>query len=295
MDVPITDNTKLKEIIRRLCATKKRTPLTMERIKIWLKQFTTPEEQTLALLILKNLIYRTTAQIESCLRQALKEAALHFEPPNTDEVDYEWRNVLANYPTSRSGFFFYFAPPILGSLAAPGKSGELIARLLHSKFGIQRSFQTYCEDRKLADDEYFLIVDDGSFTGTQICDVLRQCGPLMQDHNRGGIVLSIAHEEAIKEFKIKLPNVRVFCGELLTEKDNFKQTCEAWVNNKIWPHEGFDPHALYMDIATRAGMSDTASGWGKLGLLVVYEHGIPDNTLPLLWERTSNWEPLFER
>lgn len=295
MDVSAADNTKLKDIVRKLCTTKIRTPLTMERIRTWLKQFETAEEQTLALLILKNLIYRTSAQIESCLRQALKEAALYFEPPDSSEIHYDWRSVLANTKPLRSGKHFYFAPPINDSLAAPGKSGELIARLLHSNFGISRSYQTYCEDRELPDDEYFLVVDDGSFTGMQISDVLKTCRNLMRGHNRGGIVLSIVHEDAITRLGIDFPDVKVFYGELLTEKDNFKQICTYWVSNNIWPYDHIDPHDLYMSIAKRAEMPDANVGWGKLGLMVVYEHGIPDNTLPLLWQRSSKWEPLFER
>ncbi len=295
MDVSSTDNIKLKEVIRKLCATKIRSPLTMERVRTWLKQFTTPEEQTLALLILKNLIYRNSAQIESSLRQALKEAALHFEPTNTFDISYDWRSVLANTKPLRSGRFFFFAPPILDSLATPGKSGEIIARLLHSNFGIDRSYLTYCTDRILPEDEYLLIVDDGSFTGTQISDVLTACGDLMRRHSRGGIVLSIAHEDAITHLNKNFPDVKIFCGELLTQRDNFEQVCKAWVVNKIWPHAHIDPYTVYINIAQRAGMSDSMAGWGKLGLMVVYEHGIPDNTLPLLWERSNNWEPLFER
>ncbi|MGE8111654.1 hypothetical protein [Pseudomonas sp. HN2-3] len=292
MDVPPTDNTKLKEIIRKLCATKIRNPLTMERVRTWLKQFKSQEEQTLALLIVKNLIFRNSAQIESSLRQALKEAALHFEPPEKSEAGYNWKEILSNKKPLRSNRYFYFAPPIMTEgTTPPGKSGELIARSLHSNFGIDKSYQTYCNSRKLPEDEYLLIVDDGSFSGSQISQTLVQCGDLMRNHERGGIVLAIAHEEAIKRLAKDFPNVKVFYGELLTEKDNFKKVCELWIENKIWPYDKVDPYDLYLKTLARADMSDAGMG----GLMVVYEHGIPDNTLPLLWKRSANWEPLFER
>lgn len=294
MDASPSDTIKLKEIIRKLCTTKIRNPLTMERVRTWLKQFTTPEEQTLALLILKNLIYRTTDQIESCLRQALKEAVLHFEPPSQDEHEYDWRRILTNVRPLRSGKFFYLAPPIAPA-ASPGKSGELIARLLHSKFGVERSYLTYCDERTIAEDEYLLVVDDGSFTGSQISDIFRVSGQLMRSHCRGAVVLSIVHEEAIKRLNTDFPDVRIFYGELLTERDNFKNVCENWIGNGNWPYPDTHPYDLYVNIAHRAGIVSNAEGFGKLGLLVVYEHGIPDNTLNLLWERSSSWEPLFER
>lgn len=294
MDASPSDTIKLKEIVRKLCTTKIRNPLTMERVRTWLKQFRTPEEQTLALLILKNLIYRTTDQIESCLRQALKEAVLHFEPPSLDEPAYDWRRILTNVRPVRSGKYFYLAPPI-GPAASPGKSGELIARLLHSKFGIERSYLTYCEERTITEDEYLLVVDDGSFTGSQISDIFKVSGQLMRSHSRGAVILSIVHEEAIKRLNSDFPDVSIFYGELLTERDNFKNVCEKWISNGNWPYTEIHPYDLYMNIAHRAGIASNAEGFGKLGLLVVYEHGIPDNTLNLLWERSSSWEPLFER
>ncbi|MGY3325858.1 phosphoribosyltransferase-like protein [Pseudomonas sp. TE3911] len=294
MDASQSDTIKLKEIIRKLCTTKIRNPLTMERVRTWLKQFKSPEEQTLALLILKNLIYRTTDQIESCLRQALKEAVLHFEPPSHDEVGYDWRRILTNVRPLRSGRFFFLAPPI-GPASSPGKSGELIARLLHSKFGVERSYLTYCEDRKIPEDEYLLVVDDGSFTGSQISDIFTISGQLMRSHSRGAVILSIVHEDAIEKLNTDFPDVRVFYGELLTERDNFKNVCENWIGDGNWPYPDVHPYDLYISVAHRAGVGSNAEGFGKLGLLVVYEHGIPDNTLNLLWERSSSWEPLFER
>lgn len=294
MDASQSDTIKLKEIIRKLCTTKIRNPLTMERVRTWLKQFGTPQEQTLALLILKNLIYRTTDQIESCLRQALKEAVLHFEPPSHDEHEYDWRRILTNVRPVRSGKYFYLAPPI-GPLGSPGKSGELIARLLHSKFGVERSYLIYCDERTIPEDEYLLVVDDGSFTGSQITDTFKESGQLMRHHSRGAVILSIVHEDAIDRLNRDFPDVKVFYGELLTEKDNFKNVCENWVVNGNWPYSDVHPYDLYTNIAHRAGVASSAEGFGKLGLLVVYEHGIPDNTLNLLWERSSNWEPLFER
>jgi hypothetical protein len=73
-----TDDLKLKRAVQLLCSTGIRRPMSMEKIKIWLKQFDPGPEQTLALLILRHLIYRTTDQIESSLIQALRRMTLHF-------------------------------------------------------------------------------------------------------------------------------------------------------------------------------------------------------------------------
>ncbi|WP_456027250.1 phosphoribosyltransferase-like protein [Pseudomonas capeferrum] len=294
MDVLLPDDTKLKHIIRLLCTTKVRAPLGMEKIKTWLKQFVGPEEQRLALLIVRNLIYRTSGQIESSLRQALKEAALHFSPPTLESMDrYSWRDVLSNKQPGRT---FYFGPPV-HEYTPPGKSGELIIRLLQHSFNIGRSYLRYPTDSILDDDDYYIMVDDGAFSGHQLEDIIRAHGSLMRGHERAGIVLSIAHESAIHHLNQNFPEIKIFCGELLTNKDNFEEVSKGWVEKKLWPYADIDPITLYRDIAyKRAGFVESESlGWGGLGLLVAYEHGVPDNSLQLLWQRSDNWNPLFER
>lgn len=293
MDVVLPDNTKLKQTIRLLCTTGIRNPLNMERIKIWLKQFQGLEEQTLALLILRNLIYRTSSQIESSLRQALKEATVHFSPPSKSDLHtYDWRAVLTSKIPDKH---FYFGPPA-HEYSAPGKSGELITRLLHSSFGIAKSYLRYPSNSPLPDDEYFIMVDDGSFTGHQIEQIIQSEGQCMRNP-RSAVVLSIAHEDAIKHLNDHFPEIKVFCGELLTQKDNFYELSKSWIERGLWPFEGTTPIDVYKEISTnRAKFQHGASvGYGGLGLLVAYEHGVPDNTLQLLWNRSDTWSPLFER
>ena len=36
-------------------------------------------------------------------------------------------------------------------------------------------------------------------------------------------------------------------------------------------------------------------GWGDCGLLLAYGHGCPNNSLPILWYESTNWESLFRR
>lgn len=36
-------------------------------------------------------------------------------------------------------------------------------------------------------------------------------------------------------------------------------------------------------------------GFGNLGCMIAYEHGIPDDSLQLLWDESETWKPLFER
>lgn len=36
-------------------------------------------------------------------------------------------------------------------------------------------------------------------------------------------------------------------------------------------------------------------GYGNLGCLIAYDHGIPDDSLQLLWDKSESWNPLVAR
>ena len=292
MDTLPLDDTKLKQTIRLLCNTGVRHPLTWERVRIWLTQFHEPEEKTLALLILRHLIYRTSMQISSALRQALKATVYHFSKPDIAKP-FDWKAVLSN---GQDGLDFLFGPPA-HEFTSPGKSGELIVRLLKTKFSIDSSKLKYPESiGKLEADEHFFLVDDGMFTGDQISGIIESRCTFMLGHTRAGLILAISHEHAIQEIKKKFPNLSIFCGETLSSSDGFEEISKSWVDNGLWQYSHVDPYTLYHSIVDKASFSNKQPlGHGGLGLLVAYEHGIPDNSLQILWDKSEAWNPLIER
>ena len=292
MDAPPIDDTKLKQTIRLLCNTGVRHPLTWERARTWLTQFHEPEEKTLALLILRHLIYRTSAQISSALRQALKAAVYHFAEPDITQP-FNWKAVLSS---GQDGLDFLFGPPA-HEFTGPGKSGELIARLLKTKFSIATSKLKYPESiTKLEIDEHFILVDDGMFTGEQISGIIRSRCNFMLGHGRAGLILAVAHEQAIREIEENFPSLSIFCGETLSDSDGFEALSKSWIDDGSWQYGHIDPYNLYLTIADKASFSKKQPlGHGGLGLLVAYDHGIPDNSLQILWGKSEVWNPLIER
>lgn len=284
----------LLKTIKALCSTKIRHPMTIEQIKAWLKQFEQGPEYTLALLILRFLIYRTSDQLDSSLKQALKGAATHFTPPELKKEDIDWRDVL-------SGEFhqiaFYYGP-LRNEYTSPGKSGEVISRQLKHCIPIDSAKLIYPSSiNRLEEDERFLLIDDATYTGSQLGVFIETSGQFMhKQSDKTGILVGIAHENAINFLSSKFPGIPIFYGEKITPQECFIETSKRWIVDKLWTYPTITPEDQYLKIAERANFQKKMPfGYGSLGCMIAYEHGIPDDSLQLLWDESKDWKPLFER
>lgn len=285
------DEIKLKQAVKLLCSTGVRRPLQFERIKTWLKQFDSGPEQALGLLILRHLIYRTHDQIESTLAQALRHTAMHFVQGEKDQRERHWHDIL----TGGTGLSFSFGPPSHEN-TAPGKSGEVIIRLLKNKLKIPSRLICYPDVSQLRANERFILVDDGTFTGDQLSNYIDAFSQWFHTPGQTGIVVSIAHQKALDHLAEKYPNIPVFYGEKINEQDGLEALSQAWTDSGRWTYEHVTPIEVYKHVAeNKAKFSAAPLGFGSLGLMVAYEHGVPDDSLELLWNESSTWTPLFDR
>lgn len=267
--------------------------MTMEGVKTWLNQFDAGPEQTLALLILRHLIYRTNDQIESSLTQALRRMALHFILDDADRENCRWRDVLKG----QTNLNFYFGPPA-HEYTQPGKSGELIIRLLKQIFPIDSNQIQYPGSvTQLNKDERYLIIDDATFTGDQLTAAIQRFQGMMKTSGQTGIVVSIAHEKAIEKLQQNFPDIPLFYGEKMTTQDGLLALSKRWVDEGHWTYEDISPYEVYLSIIERKCKFKVKQplGYAGLGLLVAYEHGVPDDSLQFLWDKSEKWTPLFNR
>lgn len=287
-----TDEIKIKQAVKLLCSTGVRHPLRFERIKTWLNQFDRGQEQALGLLILRHLIYRTHDQIESTLAQALRHAAMHFVQDENDRKERHWHDIL----TGGTGLSFSFGPPSHQN-TAPGKSGEVIVRLLKNKLKIPSRLISYPEDvGALRANERFILVDDGTFTGDQLSKYIDVFSSWFHTPGQTGIVVSIAHETALRNLREKYQNLPIFYGEKITAQDGLAALSDSWIESGRWTYADVTPIDVYHHVTqNKAKFSGAPLGFGSLGLIVAYEHGVPDDSLQLLWEKSPTWSPLFDR
>jgi len=287
------DQLGVERAVHGLSRSNVRTPLSVERIKAWVKQFKSDEEKTLAWLILRNLIFRTTEQLQSSMRQALKQAALHFLCNTGQRETIAWTDALKG----AAGLDFSCGPPTLVShygMTPVGKSGDIITRAINQRYGIKKSFPS--DFTVLQEDERFIVVDDGTYTGAQLANFLQSWE---QDYSTGRVAIAVgmAHQTACEYLRGSFPNVPLFYGELMTPETCFASLTQKWVDTQQWMYDK-SPIEVYAEVHKRAQPfrdGDGGNGYGNIGALVAFSHGVPDDSIQLLWGVSETWKPLVER
>lgn len=269
-----------------------RTPLSLEVVKVWVKQFQGDAEKTLAWLILRNLIYRTHEQLLSSMRQALKQAALYFLEQVGQRETVAWPDAL----TGAAGLDFYCGPPshVQYGAGLPGRSGDLVARAINQRYGIVKQFPSSVTE--LSDCERFIVVDDGTYTGAQLATFLRGW-ELNFSRRQVAIAVGMAHVNARDQLRREFPDVPLFYGELLTPASCFAALSKRWIDDGQWTHDR-TPLEVYADVHKRAQPfkeGNGGHGYGDIGALVAFSHGVPDDSIQLLWGASESWKPLVHR
>jgi hypothetical protein len=286
------DQLSVERAVHALSRSNVRSPLSVERIKVWVKQFVSDEEKTLAWLILRNLIFRTNEQLQSTMRQALKQAALHFLDQIGQRETVAWTDALKG----AAGLAFYCGPPSLVQygMGQPGKSGDVIARSINQRYGIEKQFPSGIGS--LSENERFLVVDDGTYTGAQLATFL-QNWDIDYSSGRVALVVGMAHQTARKDLHAQFPDVPLFYGELLTPETCFAALSQKWIETQQWKYDK-SPLEVYAAVHKRAQPFENGNsghGFGNIGALVTFAHGVPDDSIQLLWGVSETWKPLVER
>lgn len=286
------DQLSVERAVNHLSRTGVRSPLGLERLKQWVKQFQAPEEKTLAWLILRNLIFRTNEQLMASMRQAMKKATIHFLEQLTLHETVAWNDALRG----RAGLTFYCGPPSLPTFGStrPGKSGDLIARLINQSYGVAKQYPS--DVTVLKEDERFIVVDDGTYTGAQLVNFLRDW-EMDFSHGHVAIAVAMAHKTACEHLKREFPNVLLFHGELLAAEMCFKALSQKWIETEQWSYQR-SPLEVYDAVLQRNQPfenGNAGNGYGGIGALVAFGHGIPDDSIQLLWDVSPSWKPLVDR
>lgn len=247
-----------------------RYSISEDRIRDWIAQFG-DEHRDLAARVLDCVDFFSHDQIAAAFRSVLKGLAGWRRDPAKRKG--RWRFVAYSASAGESG----------DSMLHKFRHANNLAGRQYSELFIHRS--DILRERLGADDTV-LFIDDFVGTGDQACDSWgKQFGELVAEVGQVYLVVVAACETAAKRVTEET-GLEVVPHFHLTAADNvFAENCTAF--------SGGEKRALLRC----CGRADPTSprGKGDCGLLVVFGHTCPNNSIPVLHASNRRWEALFRR
>jgi hypothetical protein len=147
-----------------------------------------------------------------------------------------------------------------------------------------------------------IIVDDFIGSGEQFTEFATsvKLRELMTSRPKLDVVYLAAAgtESGVAAIRDAIPRIQIIVADLLTSRHNLFD--ESKLDDR-YKRPGFakllaDRHSeLIKAVGLPVGGRLGPYGFGGLGLTYGFDHGTPNNSLPLLWCRTDRWTPLLER
>lgn len=268
--------------------------VTTDRIRTWLNQFETPEEQRLMFQVLKQMRYYDDALVREKLRNGHEGIVL---------PELARRGVVRK---EKTGARKSHDNILISHIGAAGKSGPSYVRLYWNSNGIfvERAVDPEKLPNAIVDQEdvrAIVVVDDFIGTGRQAAGDLE---PLLR-----GIAAAASGQEAIViylcvsgwaqaaerlERKVNTPGRPLTLVRIIDPLDSADLLFSG--QSRAFADEAERVRAE--EIASRYGASIQKRqplGYGGLGVAIAFEYSCPNTTLPILWCEKRKWMPLFPR
>lgn len=262
-----------------------------EQLSIWLKNFRSDEEKFFAACLLDSFIYRSKAQTLSLIYDLLYRVIpnkLFFNKP-TLYHNIQFPQCMISYTDPRIRLV-----SVRRTGDPPSKSSAEILRYMKNKFGINSKWMIeISEVNKEINSgiEAFIFIDDFLGTGEQFCKMFDTTNSSILDYSYFLYSPLVAHEVGINEITTKVRNVDICSVEYLSSKNAFFLN---YFSDKY--NTQSEAKRFYENIVTDRAFAIPNSeiyGYGNLELSYGFEHGIPDNTLPIFSYSDIDWKPLL--
>lgn len=271
------------------------------RYRGWFNQFTSDEEQFFAACVLDNLIYRSKAQFTASLC-ALIRGTLRWELESIipGQSDFDLQAVLAQ--GSIDGLVVI---PAIDETEPPTKSGPFIMRRLKKALGLhERSMDwpwVVAKRIQAGDVSTVIVLDDFIGTGHQVVNYLEGTFAKLTPDVRWIYAAVAAHSSGIDFIGQRLPNLKVFTAEIFDEEHGlfYDRYWQAVSNQAITAAAAREFYLHFLSekglVTPKSPFKEEPFGYGGKALCLGFEHGTPDNSLPILWSTHNGWQPLLER
>ncbi len=240
------------------------------RIRDWIEQFA-PNHRDLSARVLDCIDIITHDQIAAAYKSIL--GGLDGWDRDEGERKGKWRFVPYSASAGESG----------DAMLSKFRSANNLAGDVYNDLFIYR-----CEllGEELGPDDSVVFIDDFVGSGDQVCKTWsRVFGELVADIGRVYLVVVAARQQAMQRITIET-DLELVSQIHLTERDNvFDSACKHFNN---------DEKDTLLEYCNKADRKEP-KGYGDCGLLLVFAHTCPNNSIPILHKKKRNWEPLFRR
>ena len=278
-------------------------------IDTWIQNFKANDE--LARIILDHVIFYNNMQLKEytrCLINKMREyvysstmRSQQYKFVSDHELERNWKKYIDSMkiiPAEREEDVASSAHKIIGYWrSAFGKGDAILSRIV----AIGKCYE--CGIRK------FVLVDDFSGSGKQMCEILnrkvyingRECelgkiGDTFQDVEIM-VAVYVIHKKAKELIEKQYPKVRLLYIDLIDEEmDFFNERSEIYADIKECDRKNIvsSVKSLHDRLMNENVEMQKLSSY-ILNIPVVFEHGCPNNALLLLFAHSANWHQLFKR
>lgn len=268
------------------------TPIDSKRFRKWIAVFGTYRSAVTQLLIEEWI--QQFRKKDKDLAARLLDSVMFFEHSS---IASNFRSVLSSMtgwhinPSKRKGRWFFVA--MSGSA---GESGDLMLREFRRANGLNHS--TYNElfihrsdlvRQALTANDTILFIDDFTGTGEQACSVWNDPSLAFSELTAGAgsvFLIVVAATTTAKKRISTETSLELVSAHTLSDRDNFFSDKCLYFSKK--EKEAILKYSMVAD-------KKNPKGYGECGLLIVFNHGCPNNSVPLLHVVNNKWVGLFPR
>ncbi|MFY9743510.1 MAG: hypothetical protein WA252_13540 [Candidatus Sulfotelmatobacter sp.] len=258
-----------------------RDGITNLSIQSWLKQF--KKDKDLAARILDAVEFYGQSQIHAAYRQALAALPGWHKAPSKRKG--QWRFAAMSGSAGESGDAMLHQFRVANNLDTKAFNAFFVSR----SDLFRQPLLPEDDPQKLGKDDVVVLLDDFSGTGTQVCeawnDPATSFGALLAGVGKVYLILVVASKAARRKIADET-GISLVSGHELHDADNvFSDKCKHF--------SSADRTKLlhYGEIADKR----CPKGFGDCGLIVVFQHRPPNNSIPILHADHSKWSGLFPR
>ena len=262
--------------------------LTQPVITKWLqnfngKVFSSKTEQLMAQYILSRFVLLTYEEVKHlCIIMCRQYALRQIQETKAGSS----RNVEAVYQKmiDRTRFL---------PVERPSKSGHLVAYYLRTENNIPPENFVSLKEANQEKSDFLCLVDDVSLTGQEASAFLTKLKK--GKHSSYFLLVMIATSEAVN--LLAHHNVKVV-APIVLHTDELKLGSRSTVMMDFDDEVGVVFSKLDLERFLRTYgeqvLPGDPLGYGGLALLFGFAYNVPDNTLPIVWQKVD-WSPIFER